>query len=90
VALDEDAELRRLREELVSKVSHDLRSPITAIAGFVEVLLAREDGPLNETQVQYLEIVASNTDRLLQVVDRLIDEAAAGGASSPARYNQRL
>ena len=79
MSFDEDAELRRLRDEFVSKISHDLRSPITAITGFVEVLLAQEDGPLNETQVRYLEIVASNTERLLKVVDRLIDDAAGGG-----------
>lgn len=78
MSFDEDAELSRLRDEFVSKVSHDLRSPVTAIAGFVEVLLAQEDGPLNETQVRYLEIVASNTERLLKVVDRLIGDAAGG------------
>ena len=78
MSFDEDAELQRLRDEFVSKVSHDLRSPITAIAGFVEVLLAQDDGPLNETQVRYLEIVASNIERLLGVIDRLIGDAAGG------------
>jgi two-component system, OmpR family, phosphate regulon sensor histidine kinase PhoR len=74
-ALNRMAErLRRLetvRQEFVANVSHELKTPITSIKGFVETLL---DGALDnpEDARQFLEIVAKHSDRLNSIIGDLL------------------
>ena len=64
--------LENLRRDFVANVSHELKTPITSIKGFVETLL---DGALKDPQdaVRFLTKVARQTDRLNQIVEDLID-----------------
>ncbi len=62
-------ELDRLKDEFVSLVSHDLRTPLTSIQGYVELLL--EEVP-DEEHREYLAVVARNTERLQKLVDDLL------------------
>lgn len=58
------------RKEFVSNVSHELRSPITSIHGFVEGML---DGTIpQEDQTQYLQIVFDETNRLKRLISDLL------------------
>lgn len=58
------------RKEFVSNVSHELRSPITSIHGFVEGML---DGTIpQEDQNQYLQIVFDETNRLKRLINDLL------------------
>ena len=58
------------RKEFVSNVSHELRSPITSIHGFVEGML---DGTIpQEDQPQYLQIVFDETNRLKRLISDLL------------------
>jgi signal transduction histidine kinase len=63
-------ELDRLKDEFVSLVSHDLRTPLTSIVGYVDLIL--DDPSLSDEHRQYLTIVARNTDRLHRLVDDLL------------------
>ena len=66
------AELReenRLKDELISVVSHDLRTPLTSIMGYLE-LVAEADDP--ETARAFLEVVKRNTGRLHRLVEDLL------------------
>jgi signal transduction histidine kinase len=65
-------ELDRLKDEFVGLVSHDLRTPLTSISGYVELLESDETGPLNEEQRSFLAIVSRNADRLLTLVNDLL------------------
>jgi signal transduction histidine kinase len=65
-------EADRMKDEFVAMISHDLRTPLTSIIGFLELTLDEEAGPLTGEQRSYLEIVARNSDRLLQLVDDLL------------------
>jgi signal transduction histidine kinase len=60
----------RLKDEFVALISHDLRTPLTSIMGYLELTLA--DGDLTEDQRGYLEIVDRNADRLLRLVNDLL------------------
>lgn len=64
--------LESLRHDFVANVSHELKTPITSIKGFVETLL---DGALKnpEDAERFLTKVARQTDRLNQIVEDLID-----------------
>jgi signal transduction histidine kinase len=63
-------EADRLKDEFVALISHDLRTPLTSIIGYLELTL--DDGNLSEAQRSYLEIVDRNADRLLHLVNDLL------------------
>jgi signal transduction histidine kinase len=68
-------ELTQLKSEFVTLVAHELRSPLTSITGYVELLLERPGGTSAEGQREFLGIVKRNADRLLQLIDDLLDIA---------------
>jgi signal transduction histidine kinase len=59
--------------DFVSAVYHELSTPITAIRGYVELLLAGKGGELPDKQERYLGIVDRNVRRLLRLVSDLSD-----------------
>jgi PAS domain S-box-containing protein len=69
----QERELDRMKTEFVSQVSHELRTPLTAIKGFTEMLLDRDAGEVNEEQEEYLKVVSSNVDRLVVLINDLLD-----------------
>jgi len=66
-------EADKLKDEFIALVSHDLRTPLTSIIGYVELALD-EDGSsqLDEETRRYLQVVARSSDRLLRLVDDLL------------------
>jgi signal transduction histidine kinase len=67
-------EASRLKDEFISVVSHELRSPLTPIRGFVQLVakeLAREGG--HEPHVGRLNSIAGHVDRMTRLVDDLLD-----------------
>ncbi|MFA7283033.1 MAG: ATP-binding protein, partial [Candidatus Omnitrophota bacterium] len=68
-------EIRRLetmRRDFVANVSHELKTPLTSIKGFVETLLegAIED---KENSIDFLKIIKNHTDRLNALINDLLD-----------------
>jgi signal transduction histidine kinase len=63
-------EADRLKDEFVALISHDLRTPLTSILGYLELTL--EDEELTGTQRGYLEVVDRNAQRLLRLVSDLL------------------
>ena len=74
---------QRRNAELVSGVSHEMKTPLAGIKAYVE-LLADGDAEDSATQEEFLEVISSQADRLLQLVDNLVTvaevEAATAGA----------
>jgi signal transduction histidine kinase len=71
-----NAELRELslrKSEFVSIVSHDLRTPLAAMSGFVDNLMDEIAGPLTEKQRRYLDRIKSNIGRLVRMINDLLD-----------------
>ena len=68
-------ELDRLKSDFVSNVSNELRTPLTAIKGAVDLLLREVPGRLNENQTHYLTRVRSNTQHLAGLINDLLDLA---------------
>jgi signal transduction histidine kinase len=63
-------ELDRKRQEMIAMVVHDLRSPLTSIKGFAELLLG--DARLNQ---DYLHIISSEAERMRRMTDVFLDVA---------------
>ncbi len=74
IVLNDVTEYRRLenmRRDFVANVSHELKTPITSIKGFVETLL---DGALDEREdaVRFLKIIGKQAERLHTIIDDLL------------------
>ena len=59
--------------EFVSVVAHDLRSPLTVIRGYTELLQEEKTPPPNERQERALDTISSNVDHMLQMTDELLE-----------------
>lgn len=68
-----EVEAERAKTEFVSTVSHELRTPMTAVKGYVDLLLMGATGDLNSQQQHFLDIIKINTDRLTSLVNDLLD-----------------
>ncbi len=71
--LDELRRNDRLRRDLVANVSHDLRSPLASIQGYLETVLMKADDLSGEEQARYLGIALRNANRLSSLVGELFD-----------------
>jgi PAS domain S-box-containing protein len=66
-------EVARMKDEFVSLVSHELRTPLTSIKGYVDLLIDGELGELDEQQCSFLGVVKKNADRLVGLINDLLD-----------------
>jgi len=66
-------ELDRMKSGFISIVSHELKTPLTSIRGFVRLLEAERVGSINQKQRHYLEIVNRQTESLTQLINDLLD-----------------
>ncbi len=66
-------ELDRLKSAFLANVSHELKTPMSSIVGYTDLLLDKVDGPINEEQEKSLRKVALNSKHLLQLINGLLD-----------------
>lgn len=65
-------ELNQQKSLFVSTVSHDLKTPLTSIKIFAEMLLENEKG-LSDKSKNHLEIIEGETDRLTRLINNVLD-----------------
>ncbi len=65
--------MENLRRELVGNVSHDLRTPLAVIHGYIETLMIRKDKMDAEEKDQYMKIVLDSTNKLKKLVEELFE-----------------
>jgi PAS domain S-box-containing protein len=75
VARKEAEEASRLKTEFLATMSHELRTPLNAIIGFTDFMLTGLPGTLNAKQEDYLKRVVSNGERLLALINDILDIA---------------
>ncbi len=68
-----EREMAMMKNEFVSTVSHELRTPLTSIKGYVDLIVDGEAGEINEIQREFLEIVQENSDRLVSLINDMLD-----------------
>lgn len=68
---EENKQAENIRSEFVANVSHELKTPLTSISGFIETLQA---GAVNdpETRDRFIEIIAIETARLKRLIDDIL------------------
>ena len=70
---EERLEVNSLRKELVANVSHDLRTPLASIQGYLETILMKGDNLSNEARTNYLERSLRNSDKLKNLIEELFE-----------------
>ena len=81
-AVDERMKSERLRTELITNVSHDIKTPLTSIINYVD-LLAREE-PENEKTREYIGVLQRQSARLKKLTDDLVEASKAATGNLPA------
>ncbi|MDL2217774.1 HAMP domain-containing protein [Christensenellaceae bacterium OttesenSCG-928-M15] len=80
------ATLEKTRRSFVANVSHELRSPLTSISGFLEAI---QDGTIpKERQGEYIGLVIAETKRMTNMVNDLLDLARIESGQNPLKLTQ--
>lgn len=74
-AVDKSLKNERMQTELITNVSHDLRTPLTSIINYVDLL--RSPDATEEERAQYLDVLAKKAQRLKTLMNDLIDVSKA-------------
>jgi len=72
-----------LRREMVANVSHDLRTPLTHLQGYIETVLLKEESLAPEARREYLEIALRHGERLGRLVSDLFELAKLDALREP-------
>lgn len=72
-ALEKLSELNRLKADFIANISHELRTPMTHIVGYVDLLADDTFGPLSAQQREALEILRKASQRLNSLIEDLIE-----------------
>ncbi|MFQ5922376.1 MAG: ATP-binding protein [Anaerolineales bacterium] len=78
-------ELDRIKSEFVTTVSHDLRSPLTAILGYIELI--ERSGGLNEQQGEFIRRVQLSVSQIADLVSNLLDLGRIEAGLDEAKVN---
>jgi len=65
----------RMKDEFIASVSHELRTPLTGILGLAQILQLETYGPLNEKQITALGHIETSGQKLLQMINDILDLA---------------
>ncbi len=70
-----EKELESLKEDFVHSITHDLKSPLTSIQGYLDLFMSDEIEPLSAEQKRHMEIMSHSTRKLLKLVSNILDMA---------------
>lgn len=82
-AVDKEVRNQRLKTELISNVSHDLKTPLTSIIAYIDLL--KTEGLDSPEAPKYLEVLDQKTNRLKQLTEDLFEAAKASSGDMPVR-----
>lgn len=85
VAAQKQLKSERMKTELITNVSHDIKTPLTSIINYVD-LLQKPHSP--EEEAQYLEVLARQSDRLKKLIEDLIDMSKASTGNMNVEVRQ--
>lgn len=71
--ITERKQIERMKREFVAMVSHDLRTPLTSIQGFLSLLEAGAYGEMSQPGLQSLTIADNSISRLIKLINDLLD-----------------
>jgi signal transduction histidine kinase len=80
-------QLDEMKEEFFATLSHELRSPLTSVREASHLLGDRVAGPLSPKQARLVEIIQRSSDRLLRLVNQILDISRLRAGLLPLQHN---
>lgn len=80
-AVEEQLKSERLRTELITNVSHDIKTPLTSIINYVDLL--EKTNPEDETVRAYLDVLSRQSTKLKKLIEDLIEASKAATGNLP-------
>jgi signal transduction histidine kinase len=72
-AVREKHRLEQEKDDFFYMLSHDLKNPITAVVGSIDIMREGRLGPVNEEQVEYLQSAIDSCSEVVSMIDNLLD-----------------
>ncbi|MBQ4651428.1 MAG: HAMP domain-containing histidine kinase [Oscillospiraceae bacterium] len=85
-AVDERMKSERLKTELISNVSHDIKTPLTSIINYVDLL--KKEEPENEKMREYIDVLSRQSDRLKKLTEDLVEATKASSGAIGVRLEE--
>ena len=78
-AVDEKMKSERMRTELITNVSHDIKTPLTSIINYVDLI--KKEQPENEKIKEYVAVLDRQSSRLKKLIEDLVEASKASSGS---------
>jgi signal transduction histidine kinase len=79
LAIEESIKNERMKTELITNVSHDIKTPLTSIINYVDLL--KRAKPQGENVEHYLEVLAQKSERLKHLIEDLVEASKASSGT---------
>lgn len=86
LAVQNEVKNQRMKTDLISNVSHDLKTPLTSMVTYIDLL--KTEGLDSERAPEYLEVLEQKTNRLQQLTEDLFEAAKASSGAIPVRMSR--
>ncbi len=86
IAVANELKNQRMKTELISNVSHDLKTPLTSMAAYIDLL--KKEGLSSENALEYLDIIDKKTQRLKVLTENLFEAAKASSGAIPVSIEE--
>ena len=86
IAIQNELKSQRLKTELISNVSHDLKTPLTSMVSYIDLL--KKEGLDSPNAPEYLEIIDNKTQRLRTLTENLFEAAKASSGAIPVNITE--
>lgn len=85
-AVKNEVKSQRMKSELISNVSHDIKTPLTSIINYVDLL--KKEGMESENSSKYLDILEQKSQRLKVLTEDLFEAAKASSGDMPIEFEK--
>ncbi|MCQ4635787.1 ATP-binding protein [Anaerovorax odorimutans] len=86
IAVQNELKNQRMKTDLISNVSHDLKTPLTSMVTYIDLL--KTEGLDSENAPEYLDVLEQKTERLRQLTEDLFEAAKASSGAIPVRMSR--
>ena len=86
LAVREELKNQRMKSELISNVSHDLKTPMTSIITYIDLM--KKEGLDSENAPQYLQVLDEKSQRLKKLCEDLFEAAKASSGDIPVNFSR--
>lgn len=85
-AVDKQLKSERFKTELITNVSHDIKTPLTSIINYVDLI--KKEEITDETLIEYVDVLDRQSARLKKLIDDLMEASKASTGNLPVQFEE--